>query len=64
MRSNTLLSVFVVLVIIFGTMTLYKLDSYPEDDCCKDISNSDSKVCQDCDKYNIVEKIIYVWKFS
>ncbi len=64
MKSNTILSMIIVLLIIFGMMTFYKLDKYPKGDCCQDISNPDSKVCFVCEDYNIIEKIIYVWKYT
>lgn len=64
MKSSTLISIIIIIVIIFGTITFYKLEKFPTGDCCKDISNSESNICKKCDDYNLIDKIIYVWKFS
>ncbi len=65
MNKATITSILVMIVIMLAFLTAYKLDSYPVgDNCCRNIKSNTSKECIKCNSYNLVEKIIYVWKFS
>lgn len=65
MNSKTFPSIIIMLIMIFGMATYYKMKDFPyEDKCCRDIKNASSKICKTCDAYSLPEKIIYVWKYS
>lgn len=65
MNSKTVVSIFIIILMFLSFITYYKLKDFPVNDaCCKDIKNSASNVCIKCSDYSLLEKIIYVWKYS
>ena len=65
MYFRTIISMIIIVVVIFGLLTAYKLDKeFPKgESCCKDIKNPTSNSCYTCDDYSLINRIIYVWKY-
>ncbi len=65
MNSKTFLSILIMIFLVFSMITYYKMKDFPyNDNCCKDIKNPGSTICLKCNDYNLLEKIVYVWKYS
>ncbi|MDD2505308.1 MAG: hypothetical protein PHF21_03440 [Bacilli bacterium] len=65
MSSKTIPSIIIILIMVFGMISYFKMKDFPyEDKCCKDIRNENNQACKICDEYTLPEKIIYVWKYS
>jgi hypothetical protein len=53
-----------ILLIVLGTLagiTVYKIDQMPHNKSCVDITCPSCAEKVECDNYNYVEKIRYVW---
>ena len=61
MDNRTIVSIIIIVLVTFSGITAYKIKNIPHDNSCINIScaGCDEKV--ECDSYNMIEKVRYVW---
>lgn len=63
MTNGLIKSILIVIVSMFGLITIMKWNEFPDNNCCKDIRNENNTMCVKCDEMKNYEKVAYIWKY-